>query len=172
MHLRVVEQMIPAEAARDVLHERLEALFSRETFAQISDVQAPKVFLGFPVDEPQFYVAVDDLPDTATTTGAASMGHAEFTFSLTVYMCAIGPTRAKASGTVLSYMATVFAAVLADQQLNFTVENAFPRVKAAGSAPDSSKSYIAAIDLAIECSVGSVCPAKIKEIINELNRND
>lgn len=163
--------VIPAIEARDVLHKRLEAVFSEENLAKFCDAKAPKVSLGFPVNEPPFYVAVDEITDTASTDGAASMGHAEVSFNLNVWVCASHKELKTAADAVISYVSTIFAAVLADQQLNNTVDNAFPSLRDAGTGADSSKRYVAAATVVIACKVGSVCPAEIKEIVDAANRN-
>ncbi len=163
--------VIPASEARDVLHKRLEAVFSKENLAKFSDAQAPKVNLGFPVNEPPFYVAVDEIIDTANTDGAASMGHAEVSFNLNVWVCATHKDLKTAADAVIAYISTIFAAVLADQQLNNTVDNAFPSLRDAGTGADSSKRYVAAAKVVIACKVGSVCPSEIKEIVDAANRN-
>ena len=163
--------VIPASEARDVLHKRLEAVFNKENFAKFSDAQAPKVTLGFPVNEPPFYVAVDEIIDTANTDGAASMGHAEVSFNLNVWVCATHKDLKTAADAVIAYISTIFAAILADQQLNNTVDNAFPSLRDAGTGADNSKRYVAAATVVIACKVGSVCPAEIKEVVDAANRN-
>lgn len=163
---------MPAAKARDVLHRRLEAVFASERFGELYGAAVPKVFLGFPKNEPPFYVAVDEICDTATTDGAASMGHAEVRFSLGVWVAASHRDLKTASDAVLSYADAIFASVLADPQLNMSVDNSYPRITSAGTAADDSKRYIAAMNIAIDCSVFSACPAEIKEAVDAANRED
>ncbi len=163
--------VIPAAEARDALHRRLEAVFG-EAFASLCPgVRAPKVYLGFPANEPPFYVAVDELVDTASTSGAASMGHARVDLTLRVFLFAKHRELMEAADTLLAYMDAVFASVLADQRLDRTVDNAMPSVESAGTAAGSDKRYMAAASVAIGCQVGSACPARIMEVVREANRN-
>lgn len=165
--------VIPAAEARDVLHKRLEAVFGEEAFGSLyPGVKAPKVTLGFPVNEPPFYVAVDEIADTVSTGGAASMGHAEVSFDLNVWLCASHKDLKTAADSLIAYEDAIFAAVLADQRLNLTVDNAFPSIRNAGTGADSSKRYVAAANVAVACTVGSCCPAQIKEIVDAANRNN
>ena len=165
--------VIPAAAARDVLHGRLAAVFDPGAFGSLyPGVKAPRVELGFPVNEPPFYVAVDEIAETASTGGSASMGHAEVSFDLQVWLCASHKELKTAADAVLAYADAVFAAVLADPQLNLTVDNALPSIRNAGTGADSSKRYVAAASVAVACTVGSCCPAEIKEIVDAANRKD
>lgn len=160
--------VIPAQQARDELFKRLGLVFG-DSFESFYKTQKPDVFLGNPVNEPPFYVSVDEIIDTASTDGAASMGHAKVSFELNVFLCAINRDLITASNTLLTYIDAVFASVLADQTLNSNVDNAFPRINSAGTAADSSKRYIAAANVVISCEVGSACPAYIRELINGTN---
>ena len=158
--------------AREVLFGRLKAVFSEETFEGLyPGTQAPKVYRGFPVSEPPFYAAVDEIVDAAETSGAASMGHAELRFTLRVWLFARHTDLKTASDSLLSYADAVIKAVLADQRLNMAVDNSFPRIETAGTAADSSKRYIAAASIAIECTVFSQCPAEIMEAVDAANGN-
>ncbi len=166
--MRVV---IPAIAARDVLERRMRAVFG-DAFAGICpEAKQPKVYLGYPTDEPPFYVAVDEVVDTAFTSGSASMGHARVDFALRLWLFAKHRALQIAADTLLSYIDVAFAAVLADQRLDFTVDNAFPSIETAATAATSDKRYMAAASVAISCQVGSACPAEIMEVVRASNRN-
>ena len=156
--------------ARNVLRRRLEAVFSPEAFGALyPGAKAPKVFLGFPVTEPPFYAAVDEIVDSSATSGAASMGHAQVEFTLRVWLCAQHADLKAASDTLLAYIDAVFGSVMADPQLCGTVENAFPSVETAGTAADSSKRYIAAASVAVACTVYSACPASLAGVVEAAN---
>lgn len=157
--------MVTFSEARDALHKRLEAVFAAHLYA----VQEPKVYLGFPVNEPPFYVAVDEIADVAASSGAASMGHARIDFTLHVWCLARHADLKTASDTLLAYVDAVFKAVLADQRLNGTVDNSFPSIETAGTSADSSKRYTAAASVAVECSVFSQCPKELMEVVNASN---
>lgn len=162
--------MVTFSQARDVLRHRLEAVFGSEAFATLyTGVQAPKVYQGFPVSEPPFYVAVDEIVDTASSSGAASMGHARIDFTLHVWCFARHTSQETAADTLLAYVDAVFKAVLADQRLNGTVDNSFPEIETAGTAADSSKRYTAAASVAVACHVFSQCPAELMEVVNASN---
>lgn len=157
--------------ARDVLKSRLEAVFASSAFASLyPDVQAPKVYQGFPVNEPPFYVAVDEIADTASSNGAATMGHARIDFVIRVWCFARHTNQETAADTLNSYVDAVFKSVLADQRLNFTVDNSFPEIDAAGTSADSSKRYMASAAIAVNCQVFSQCPAELMEVVNESNQ--
>lgn len=157
------------QAARDVLKNRLDAVF--EAFPSLyPNVQQPKVYQGFPVDEPPFYVAVDEIVDTMQSSGAASMGHARIDFTIRVWCFARHTKQETAADTLLAYVDAVFKSVLADQQLNFTIDNSFPEIETAGTAADSSKRYTAAASIAINCHVFSQCPAELMEVVNASNQ--
>ena len=161
--------MVTFAKARDVLKQRFDAVFSSGAFAALYGVQAPKVYQGFPVTEPPFYVAVDEVVDTATTTGAVTMGHAQIDFTIHVWCFAQHVNQETAANTLLSYVDAIFKAVLADHRLNFTVDNSFPEIRSAGTSADSSKRYTAAASIDIRCSVFSQCPAELMEVVHESN---
>lgn len=158
--------------ARDALHARLEAVFDPDTFDVLyrSD-KAPKVYLGFPTTEPPFYAAVDEVVEAAETTGAVTMGHAEVGFTLHVWLHAQHTDLKVASDALLSYVDAVFGCIMADPQLDMTVDNAFPSIEAAGTAADGSKRYIAAASVAIRCTRYSACPAQLARVVVEANRS-
>ena len=157
--------------ARDVLKARLEAVFASSAFATLYPaVQAPKVYQGFPVNEPPFYVAVDEIVDTASSSGSATMGHARIDFIIRVWCFARHTNQETAANTLLAYEDAVFKSVLADQQLNFSVDNSFPEIETAGTTADSSKRYTAAASIAVNCHVFSQCPAELMEVVNESNQ--
>lgn len=156
--------------ARDVLKARLEALFESSAFSGLyPGAKVPRVFLGFPATEPPFYAAVDEIVDAAETSGAVSMGHAEVSFTLHVWLCAQHTSLETASNTLLAYIDTVFGSVMADQQLCGTVDNAFCRLESAGTAADSSRRYIAAAAVGVKCTVYSQCPAQVAQAVAESN---
>ena len=164
--------MVNVAAARDVLFGRMGKVMSEEVLHGLyPDAIVPKVYLGFPKDEPPFYVAVDEVADNIATTGAVSMGHAEFTFDLHVWMLANHKDLKTASNTLLAYIEAAAASILADQQLDYTVDFATPSVNEIGTAADSSKRYVAAAYMTVSCKVSSVCPAEIKEAIQDAGRN-
>lgn len=157
--------------ARNALRARLEAVFDPETFLALygETDKAPKVFTGFPVTEPPFYVAIDEVVDAATTAGAATMGHDTVSFTLHVWLSAQHTDLETASDAVLAYVDAVFGSVMADPSLCGTVENSFPRVESAGTAADSSKRYIAAALVGVECTVWSTCPAALFDAVQAAN---
>lgn len=157
--------------ARDVLKERLAAVFASEAFAALyPGAKQPRVFLGFPVTEPPFYAAVDEIVDASQTSGGVSMGHAQVDFDLHVWLCAQHTSLGTAADTLLAYIDAVFGSVMADPQLCGAVDNAFPRIESAGTAADSSKHYIAAASVGVRCSVYSACPAQIAQVVAESNQ--
>ena len=158
--------MVTFAEARDQLHERVDRLFASSAFMELyPGIQAPKVYKGFPVNEPPFYVAVDEIVDTAATSGAVSMGHAQLDFTVRVWCFARHTSQETAADTLLAYVDAVFKAVLADHTLGTTVDNSFPSIETAGTSADGSKRYLAAAAVAVQCSVFSKCPASIKEAI-------
>ncbi len=157
--------------ARNVLKKRLEAIFDPEAFGLLypEAEPTPKVYLGFPTTEPPFYAAIDEIVDVATTTGAATMGHDTVSFTLHVWLSAQHTRLEAASNALLCYIDALFGAVMADPQLNNTVENAFPQIESAGTAADSSKRYIAAALVGVECTVWSACPASLQATVAAAN---
>lgn len=152
--------------ARDVIEHRLRAVFAPEAFeALYPGAKPPKVSLGFPVTEPPFYAAVDEIVDTAETSGAASMGHAEIDYTIRIWLCAQHADLRTASDTLLAYIDAVFGAIMADPQLCGAADNAFTAVENAGTAADSSKRYIAAASVAVQCQRWSACPAPLAAIV-------
>jgi len=157
--------------ARNVLKKRLEAVFASEAFGVLyPGAKQPKVFLGFPTSEPPFYAAVDEIVDASATSGGVSMGHAQVDFTLHVWLCAQHSSLETASDTLLAYIDAVFGSTMADPQLCETVDNAFPVIETAGTAADSSKRYIAAASVAVQCSVYSACPAQLAATVNASNQ--
>lgn len=156
--------------ARDVLEERLRAVFDADAFASLyPGTKAPRVYLGFPVTEPPFYAAVDEIVSAAETDGGASMGHAQVDFTLRVWLCAQHMDLKTASDALLAYIDAVFGSVMADPQLCESVDNAFPSVETSGTAADSSKRYIAAASVAIRCIRYSACPAELAAAVRACN---
>ena len=145
--------------ARNVIEQRLADVFTPEVFGVLypETDKVPKVFTGFPTTEPPFYVAVDEIVDVASTAGAATMGRDQVSFTLNVWMSAQHTELRRAADAVLCYVDAVFGAIMADPQLCDTVENAFPRVDSAGTAADSSKRYIAAALVSVDCTVWTGC---------------
>ena len=162
--------MVSFVQARDVLKARLDAVFAVAFPSLYAGVQQPKVCQGFPSNEPPFYVAVDEIVDTAQSSGAASMGHARIDFTIHVWCFARHTVQEVAADTLMSYVDAVFKAVLADQRLNGTVDNSFPEIETAGTSADSSKRYIAAASIAVNCNVFSQCPAELLEVVNASNQ--
>ena len=157
--------------ARDVLKHRLDAVFGDSFSPLYEGIQAPRVYLGFPVTEPPFYAAVDEIVDTAETGGAVSMGHDTVNFTIRVWLCAQHTDLKTASDALLAYIDAVFGSIMADPQLNMSVDNSFPSIEAAGTAADSSKRYIAAASVAVACSAWSACPASLAEAVAQSNED-
>lgn len=150
--------------ARDVLYSRLTKVFGR--FPDLHpDLKQPKVFKGFPVTEPPFYVAVDEIAEPVATTGAVTGGHDDVTFGLHVWLFAKHSDLEVASSCLLAYIETVIASVMADPQLCRTVDNAVSAVDSAGTAAESDNRYIAAASITVECRRFSYCPREIREIV-------
>lgn len=163
-----MHEMIPATSVRDVLHERLRAVFSSDTMLAALDVRAPVVSKGFPVSEPPFYVAVDEICDTAQTSGATSMASATVDFTVHVWCFAEHRDLKTAADTLMAYVGVVFAAVIADRTIGGNVTSALPSIREAGTASNGSKRYCASAVVDVACSVSPSCPREIKEIIDEL----
>ena len=158
--------------ARNVLLQRLESVFDADTFDILyPGAKAPKVVLGFPVTEPPFYAAVDEIVDAAATSGGVSMGHAQVDFTLRVWLFAQHTSLETASDTLLAYVDAVIGSVMADPQLCGSVDSAFPSIETAGTAADSSKRYVAAASVAVQCSVYSACPAQLASTVAASNQN-
>lgn len=153
--------------ARDVLYDRLRAVFDDGGF--VGDSPDPQVTFGFPINEPPFFVSVDEIASDMGTDGGVSMGHAEITFNLRVFLFAQHSDLRTASDALMAYMQAVAFAVMADQTLCGTVDNAFPRVDSEGTSADSTGYYIAAAQMAIECRVFSACPAEMKGLIDGID---
>lgn len=156
--------MVTFIEARDELHRRLRAV--ADAFGTLyPDVQKPTVYAGFPVNEPPFYIAVDDAVDTATTDGKATNGHATYEFVVHVLCFARHASRETASNALLSYVDAVFGAVMADQRLKGAVDNSFPSVETAGTSADNSKYHMAAASVAVRCAVFAKCPQAFREVV-------
>lgn len=153
--------------SRDALYYRLNAVFD-EFYSLYPDMQPPKLFKGFPVGEPPFYVAVDEIVPSATSAGAASIGQDALTWTLGVWVFAKHVNLITASDTLLTYIDTVFSVVAADPSLGRTVDNAFPAIEVIGTSRDSGNYYISAAQLSIECSAGATCPMEIRQIIKAI----
>ena len=159
--------------ARNVLAKRLEDVFTPDVFGVLypETEKVPKVFMGFPATEPPFYVAVDEIVDVAATSGAATMGRDQVSFTLHAWVSAQHTELVKASDAVLCYIDAIFGSIMADPQLNRTVENAFPKIESAGTAADSSKRHIAAALIGIECTVWTGCQPLIAATVQASNGN-
>lgn len=161
--------VIDPKKARDVLEARLRHVLSPDVLGRFSDALPPKVLLGFPVDEPPAYVAVDEVPESIDASGGATMGHMGLTFPVRVWLFASHRDLKTAADAITDYAVLAMAAVLADQQLAGAVDKAVPSLSGSATGADSSRRYVAAATLTILCTVSSVCPAEIKEAVSESN---
>ncbi len=157
--------------ARNVLKARLEAVFDPEPFSILypETEKPPKVFLGFPTTEPPFYAAVDEIVDVASTEGASTLGQCKVEFTVHVWLSAQHTDLTKASDALLCYIDALFGAIMADPQLNRTVENSFAQIESAGTAADSSKRYIAAALVGVQCEVWTGCQALLATAVQTSN---
>lgn len=150
--------------SRDALYERLSAVLDK--FYQIyPDIQEPKLFKGFPVGEPPFYIAVDEVTPSASSAGAASIGRDNITWTLGVWAFAKHSNLLIASDTLLTYINLIFSIVMADPSLGRNVDNAFPSIEVIGTSRDPGNYYIAAAQLSIECTACATCPTEIRQIV-------
>lgn len=164
--------LMPAREAKEAIGRRLSAVFSQEVFGSLyPDVQVPRAYEGFPSNEPPFYVAWDEIVDAASVTGAVTMNQPEVEFTLHVWAFAQHVDKKTASDTALAYADVILAALAADQTLNRTVDTAVPSITNAGTAADSSKRYMASVEITVSCSVASACPAEIREAVDAANRS-
>lgn len=162
--------MVDIKAARDNLHARIKAVFSESCFgALFPDDALPEVFLGFPVNEPPFYIAVDEIPEGTASGSAVSMGHGEVTFDLNIWLCATSSKLLIVADSLIDYQTAIIDAIMADQTLGRIVDSAFPRVTNTGTAANSSKRYTGAANIAVSCTKYSNCPNQIKEIVDAVN---
>ena len=150
--------------SRDVLKERIDTLFGSWD-SLFPDVQCPKVYLGIPANEPPFYVAVDEVVDAATTEGGVTMAHDNLSWTLHVWAFSRHSSLEAASNTLLAYCYAIIGAVMADQTLCRTCDNCFAAIDSAGTAVDSSKYYQAAAVVSVQCTIFSVCPKEIRDIV-------
>ncbi|MEC4294043.1 hypothetical protein [Adlercreutzia shanghongiae] len=163
--------LMPAREAKEAIGARMRAVFAPEVFGALyPDVQPPRTYEGFPTNEPPFYVAWDEIVDAGSVAGAVTMGHPDVEFTLHVWTFAQHVDKKTASDTALAYTDVVLAALVADQTLNRTVDTAVPSITSAGTAADSSKRYMASVEVSVRCSVASSCPAEIKEAVDAANR--
>ena len=152
--------MVTFLAARDEIYRRMAKV--GEAFADLyPGVQEPKVYDGFPTSEPPFYIAVDSIVDTAAMGGRATNGAGQLDFTVHVLCFARHANQSAAS----SALDAVFKAVMADQRLARSVDIALPSIEAAGTAPDSSKYYMAAASVGVQCTVFSKCPQEFREVV-------
>lgn len=156
--------MVTFQAARDELYRRMSKV--ADAFGELyPGVQAPKVYDGFPTNEPPYYIAVDSIVDTAAMGGRAVPGAGQLDFTVHVLCFARHSDLATASATLLAYVDAVFNAVMADQRLSMSVDNSFPSIEAAGTSPDNSKYHMAAASVGVQCSVFAKCPQKFREVV-------
>lgn len=156
--------MVATQAAREELYRRLSKV--AEAFPTLyPDAIVPKVYEGFPINEPPAYFAVDEIVDTATMGAESTTGAGRMDFTVNVMCFARHVDRMKTANTLLAYIDAVFKAVMVDQRLRMSVDKSFPAVESAGTSADSSKRYIAAAAIGVKCSVFSVCPKDFKEVI-------
>lgn len=128
-------------------------------------VPEPRAFDGFPVNEPPFYIAVDDVVDTAEVSGGATTGAGRLEFTVHVMCFARHADRKTCSEALLCYVDAVFNAVMADQRLRMSVDTCFPTVEAAGVSADNSKRHMAAASVGVRCTVFSKCPERFLEVV-------
>lgn len=160
--------VIPQIAARDALKRRLEGVFSPEAFGCLyPDCERPRLTLGFPVNEPPFYVAVDEIVTDVQPGKGASCGEVQFDFVLRVWAFARKTGLEDAANTAMTYADAVLMAVCADQTLHGTVDHAVPSISQGGTAADADRKHIATEAVEIRCSVWARCPGEIRKVINE-----
>lgn len=160
--------VVPQIEARDALKKRLEGVFEPEAFGKLyPGYERPKVTLGFPVNEPPFYVAVDEIATNVQPGKGSSYGEVQIEFVLNVWVFARKTELEAAANTAIVYADAVFAAVCADQTLKGSVDLAVPSVSQGGTAADADRKYIATETVEIRCSTWSKCPHEIRELIHE-----
>lgn len=159
--------VIPQTAARDALECRLRSLFGCDAFQPLfpSAVKAPSVSIGFPVNEPPFYVAVDEIVDDLQPGSGATCGQVAIKFRLTVYACARHSDLLKAADTATSYAHAAILCVLADQTLGGSVDHAVPSITGGGTAADGDRKYIATEVVSVECDVWAMCPQEVRDAV-------
>lgn len=157
--------MVNIKGARDEIARRLTYVFERLGDDYFT-TESPKVFTGFPVNEPPFYVSVDEVVDELRTSESATMGHAKFSFTVKVWAFAQHVKQEKAADTLLEYIQVICDSVSADFTLKNTVDSAMPNVVSCATASDSSRRYVAACEINIECEKYANCPKEIYEVIN------
>ena len=164
--------IFPVREAKEAVGRRMEAVFSPDVLGLLyPGVKVPETSEGFPVNEPPFYVAWDEIADAGSVSGAVTMGHPEVSFDLHVWLFAQHREKRVAANTAIAYADVALAALAADQTLNRTVDTAVPSITNAGTAADSSKRYMASVEIAVSCSVASACPAEIKEAVDAAIRS-
>ena len=160
----------PLIESRDALARRVRAVFDEKAFgATFGDMQPPDVFDGFPVNEPPFYVAVDEMATAISTDAGATTAARGMAFSLRVWCLAKHRGLSDASDTVSAYVQQIMWMLSADHTLGMTVDAASASVDDLGTGATPDRQYIAAACVVIECKVYSMCPPKeIREAINAL----
>lgn len=153
--------------SRDALHERLGAVID-EFYSLYPDVHPPKLFKGFPVGEPPFYIAVDEMVPSATSAGAASIGQDSITWTLGVWAFTKHANLITASDALLTYIDMIFSVVAADPTLGRCVDNAFPAIEVIGTSRESGNYYISAAQISIECTAEATCPPEIRQIVRAM----
>jgi hypothetical protein len=162
--------MVEALRSRDILADRLRRCFeSSDVLALYGDAMIPQVYVGFPENEPPAYIAVDEIADNIGTSGGASMGHQQINWSINLFLFAQHASRDKANATLMSYVDVVINTIMADPMLADTVDNSTVSMGAASTSADSSKYYIAAAQLIVNCTRYSACPNEIARLINDCN---
>lgn len=160
--------VIPQIAARDALLNRLRGVLSGDAFRTLyPECECPKVTLGFPVNEPPFYVAVDEIATNVQPGKGSSFGEVQVEFVLNVWVFARKTELEAAANTAMAYADAIFASVCADQTLKGTVDLAVPSVSQGGTAADADRKYIATETVEVKCTTWSKCPHEIREVINE-----
>ena len=159
--------VIPQMAARDALERRLESFFGCDAFPSLfpAAVKAPAVSVGFPVNEPPFYVAVDEIVDDLQPGKGATCGQVAVKFRITVYACARNSDLLKAADTAASYAHAAIMCVLADQTLGGSVDHAVPSIAGGGTAADGDRKYIATEVVSVECDAWAVCPQEVRDAV-------
>lgn len=161
--------VIPQVAARNAIKSRIEKFFGCASFSTIfpEAAKAPRVSIGFPTNEPPFYVAVDEIVDDLQPGKGSSCGQIAIKFRVSVYACARHVDLIKAADTAGSYAFAVVMCVLADQTLDGAVDLAVPSISGGGTAADSDRKYLATAVVSIECDAWAVCPQEIREAMSE-----
>lgn len=154
------------QPASEALLERLKLVLSEEALNLYGEaVKAPKVSDHLAKSRPPFHVWLNPLPRYTNAEPGATMREARQEFGFEVYMFATHSDFSIALDSVNRWADSAIQGIAADATLCNSVDGAAARITDSGFDYTPDKKHVVALQLEVTCSLYSLCPQEMKELV-------